>query len=1097
MINSLLNFSVRQRLLVLLAMLILSGFGWLSLRQIPIDAFPDVTNVQVQVLATAGGMSPPDMEKLVTRPIEIELAGLPKLAEVRSVSKIGLCVITVVFEDGVDDYFARQLVFERLSGARDKLPAGVEVQLGPISTGLGEIYQYTLVSKDKKYDATELRTIQQYIVRPILRTVPGVTDVNSFGGQVKQYQVLIKPDRLTSYGITLQQVFEALEKNNANASGNFIEHGSEQYVVRGLGLVKDTKDIENIIVVTHAHAPVYVRDVADVVIGAELRQGALTANGEGEAVAGIVLMLKGASGRDVVNGVKEKLPAIRKALPPGVELVPYYDRTDLVKKAIHTVTTALQEGAILVFIILIVLLADIRSAIIVTLVLPLAALFAFIMMRWYGMSANLMSLGGLAIGIGMMVDGAVVMVENIHRHLTEKPDDAKQHAHATRVAQTSESAVSRISKSAAAKPFQCPADLEVGDTAGLETCATTLASGSARHAGKTEVVLYAAKEVGRPIVFGIFIIIVVFLPLFTLEGFEGKMFSPLAFTISFALLGSLFLSLTLVPMLCTVFLKQAPQEHDPFHIRWLKHIYLLLLKPCVRHPWLVVITAVLALAGALALVPRIGTEFLPTLDEGAISIKLARLPSISLPQSLELAGRVERIVKQFPEVIDVVSRTGRADIASDPEGVDASDVTVTLKPREQWTSAATKDELVDKMREAVAQVPGVAASFTQPIALRVDELVSGVKSAIGIKIFGDDLEVLKTKAEAVARVLGKVHGAADINVEKVSGLAYLQIEIDRDKLARYGINVADVQEVVETAIGGKEATKVYEGQKVFGLAVRFPESARSDVSPIRQILIASPQGALIPLGQLAHVYVTEGPAQISREMAQRRIVVECNVTDRDIGGFVKEAQQKIDAAVKLPPGYYLTWGGQFENQQRAMKRFAIVVPITIAAIFLLLFGSFNSVKQALLIILNIPFALIGGILALLIGHFNISVSASVGFIALFGVAVLNGIVMVSYFNELRREGMNVELAVIKGAVLRLRPVLITASVAALGLVPMLFATGPGSEIQKPLAAVVIGGLISSTLLTLFLLPTLYKVFEREPINDTLVHLPEPPSTKEL
>jgi cobalt-zinc-cadmium resistance protein CzcA len=1045
MINPILNFSVRQRLLVLLATLILAGFGWLSLRQIPIDAFPDVTNVQVQVLATAGGMSPPDMEKLVTRPIEIELAGLPKLTEVRSVSKIGLSLITVVFEDGVNDYFARQLVFERLQGAREKLPAGVEVQLGPISTGLGEIYQYTLVSKDKKYDATELRTIQQYIVRPILRTVPGVTDVNSFGGLVKQYQVLIKPDRLTSYGITLQQVFEALEKNNANASGNFIEHGSEQYVVRGLGLVKDTKDIENIIVTTHEHAPVYVRDVADVVVGAELRQGAVTANGEGEAVAGIVLMLKGASGRDVVHGVKEKLPAIRKALPKGVELVPYYDRTDLVKKAIHTVTKALQEGAVLVLIILIVLLADLRSAIIVTLVLPLAALFAFIMMRWYGLSANLMSLGGLAIGIGMMVDGAVVMVENIHRHLTEKPDEANKHA----------------------------------------------------HASKTEIVLYAAKEVGRPIVFGIFIIIVVFLPLFTLQGFEGKMFSPLAFTISFALLGSLVLSLTLVPMLCTVFLKQAPHEHDPFHIRWLKQLYLVLLKPCVRRPWLVVLPAVLALAGALALVPRIGTEFLPTLDEGAVSIKLQRLPSISLPQSIELAGRVERIVKQFPEVIDVVSRTGRADIASDPEGVEASDITVTLKPREQWTTAKTKEELVEKMRKAVAEVPGVAASFTQPIALRVDELVSGVKSAIGIKIFGDDLEVLKSKAEAVARVLGKVRGAADINVEKVSGLAYLQIEIDRGKIARYGINVADVQQVVETAIGGKEATRVYEGQKVFGLAVRFPESARSDVSPIRQILIASPQAALIPLGQLAHVYVTEGPAQISREMAQRRIVVECNVTDRDIGSFVKEAQQKIDTAVKLPPGYFLTWGGQFENQQRAMKRFSIVVPITIAAIFLLLFGSFNSVKQALLIILNIPFALIGGILALVIGHFNMSVSASVGFIALFGVAVLNGIVMVSYFNELRREGMNVELAVIQGAVLRLRPVLITASVAALGLVPMLFATGPGSEIQKPLAAVVIGGLISSTLLTLFMLPTLYKVFQREPVRDTSLHLPEPPSTTEL
>lgn len=1045
MINPILNFSVRQRMLVILASVALAGFGSLSLKQIPIDAFPDVTNVQVQVLCTAGGMSPPEVEKLVTRPIEIELAGLPRLTEVRSVSKIGLSAITVVFEDGVDDYFARQLVFERLQGARDKFPAGVEANLGPITTGLGEIYQYTLVSKDKKHDATELRTIQDYIVRPILRTVPGVTDVNSFGGLVKQYQVIVQPDRLTSYGITLQQVFEALQKNNANASGNFIEHKSEQYVVRGLGLVKDTKDIGNIIVATHEHAPVYVRDVADVQIGADLRQGAVTANGEGEAVAGIVLMLKGASGRDVVNAVKERLPAIQKALPKGVELVPFYDRTDLVKKAIHTVTKALEEGAIFVLIVLIILLADVRSAIIVTLVLPLAALFAFIMMKWNGMSANLMSLGGLAIGLGMMVDGAVVMVENVHRHLTEKPDEAEKHA----------------------------------------------------HAGKTEIVLYAAKEVGRPIVFGIFIIIVVFLPLFTLQGFEGKMFSPLAFTISFGLLGSLILSLTFVPMLCTYFLKQTPHERDPFHIRWLKNSYLALLKPCVRRPWLVVLPALLALIGSFALVPRIGTEFLPTLDEGSIAVQTFRIPSISLPQSLELQTRAEKILKQFPEVIDVVSKTGRADIASDPMGVELSDVIVSLKPHEEWTTTKSKEELVDKMRDALAELPGVASSFSQPIALRVDELVSGVKSAIGIKIFGDDLTVLKDKAEAMSRVLAKVRGAADVNVEKVSGLAYLEIEIDRDKIARYGINVADVQEVVETAIGGKEASKVYEGQKVFGLSVRFPESSRNDVEPIRNILVASPSGALIPLGQLAKVYVTEGPAQISREMAQRRIVIECNVTDRDLGGFVKEAQQKIDAAVKLPPGYFVTWGGQFENQQRAMKRFSIVVPITIAAIFLLLFSSFNSVKQALLIIMNIPFALIGGILALVIGDFNLSVSASVGLIALFGVAVLNGIVMVSYFNELRREGMNVEMAVVKGAILRLRPVLITASVAALGLVPMLFATGPGSEIQKPLAAVVIGGLISSTLLTLFMLPTLYKVFERDKVKDTTVHLPEPPSTKDL
>jgi cobalt-zinc-cadmium resistance protein CzcA len=1044
MINAILSFSVRQRMLVILATLILTGFGVLAVKQIPIDAFPDVTNVQVQVLASAGGMSPPEIEKLVTRPLEWSFAGLPRQTEIRSVSKIGLSLITVVFEDGVDDYFARQLVSERLQSVRANLPEGVEVQLGPISTGLGEIFQYRLVSKDPKYDIIELRTIQDYIVRPILRTVPGVTDVNSFGGLVKQYQVIVNPDRLVSFGISLSQVFEALEKNNANASGNFIEHKSEQYIVRGLGLVKGIRDIENIIVTAHDHTPIYIRDLAEVKIGAELRQGAFSANGEGEGVAGIVLMLKGASGRDVVNAVKAKLPSIQKALPKGVELLPFYDRTELVTKAIHTVTEALQEGAIFVFIMLIVLLADLRSAVIVTLVLPLAALFAFILMKWQGLSANLMSLGGLAIGIGMMADGAVVMVENVHRHLTKTPSQEK-HA----------------------------------------------------HAGKIETVLYAAKEVGRPIVFGIAIIIIVFLPLFTLEGFEGKMFAPLAFTISFALLGSLILSLTFVPTLCTFFLKQVPHEKDPFHIRWLKQAYVFVLRPCVGHPWLVVLAALLALGGAFALVPRIGTEFLPTLDEGSVGVQTFRIPSISMPQTIALQTEAEKILKRFPEVIDVISKTGRADIASDPMGIEVSDVIATLKPREEWTTTKSKEELVEKMRVALADLPGVAASFSQPIALRVDELVSGVKSAIGIKIFGDDLDVLKQRAEAVARVLGKVPGATDINVEKVSGLAYLQIEIDRDKIARYGINVADIQAIIETAIGGKEATKVYEGLKVFGLAVRFPETARNDVEPIREILVPSPGGALLPLGQLANIYVTEGPAQISREMGQRRIVVECNVTGRDLGGFVAEAQRNIDASVKLPPGYYITWGGQFENQQRAMKRFAIVVPITIAAIFLLLFSSFNSVKQAFLIILNIPFALIGGIMALVVGEFNLSVSASVGFIALFGVAVLNGVVMVSYFNELRRGGMKVNLAVIEGAILRLRPVLITASVAALGLIPMLFATGPGSEIQKPLAAVVIGGLISSTLLTLFILPTLYKVFESDELPAPEVHLPEPPSTQEL
>lgn len=1044
MINSILNFSIRQRMLVILGAVVLTGFGIVALKQIPIDAFPDVTTVQVQVLANAHGMSPPEVENLVTFPIEVEMGGLPRVQEVRSVSKIGLAVVTVVFEDGVNDYFARQLVFERLQQAREKLPAGVDVSLGPISTGLGEVFQYTLQSKDGKYSAMELRTIQDYIVRPILRTVPGVTDVNTFGGLVKQYQVVVNPDRLTAHRLSLRQVFEAVEKNNANASGGYIDHKSNQWVMRGLGLIKSTNDIANIVVASQNHMPIYVRDVAEVQIGAEPRQGAVSMNMKGEVVSGIVLMLKGASGRDVVNGVKQKLPLVEQALPKGVELVPYYDRTDLVRNCIHTVTRALEEGAIFVLIVLILLLGNLRCALIVTLVLPLSALAAFIMMRWYGLSANLMSLGGLAIGIGMMVDGAVVMVENIYRHLTERRDPAHPH----------------------------------------------------HQADKTHIVLFAAKEVGRPIVFGIAIIIVVFLPLFTLEGFEGKMFAPLAFTISFALVGSLLLSLTLVPVLCTWFLPRKAMEHDPKVLHLLKSLYLPPLRWTMSHPKTVVGIALVLLAGSIALLPLIGTEFLPALDEGAIVIQIFRAPDISLQQAMELQRRVEIILKQFPEVIDVVSRVGRPDIANDPMGLDQGEPVVTLKPIREWTTAHTKEELVQKMREALENLPGGVASFTQPIAMRVDELVSGVKSAIGIKIFGEDLAVLKEKSEQIVRILGKVGGAADVHAEKVSGLAYLEADIDREKIARYGINVADINEVIETAIGGREASRVFEGQKSFGVIVRFPEALRNDIEPIREIVIPSSSGALIPLGQIAKVYVTEGPAQISRENASRRIVIECNVMGRDIGSFVKEAQQKIDAAVKLPTGYFITWGGQFENQQRAMKRFAIVVPITIASIFLLLFSSFNSVKQALLIILNIPFALIGGILALVIGRFNLSVSASVGFIALFGVAVLNGVVMVSYFNELRREGLNVELAVVKGAVLRLRPVLITASVAALGLIPMLFATGPGSEIQKPLAAVVIGGLISSTLLTLFILPTLYNVFERR--TQPMPHpLPNPPLTTEL
>ncbi|MGH7801839.1 MAG: efflux RND transporter permease subunit [Thermodesulfobacteriota bacterium] len=1048
MIDKIITFALEQRFLILVFTALLVTLGVYSAKKLPIDAFPDVTNIQVQIITQAEGMAPTEVEKLVSFPIEVTMTGLPKITEVRSLSKIGLSVVTVVFEDDVDTYFARQLVFERLQQAKENLPPGVDAEMGPISTGLGEIYQY--VVEGDGYNAIELRTIQDWIIRPILRTVPGVTDVNSFGGFVKQYHVLISPDKLISRNLTLREVFEAVENNNANSGGSFIEHNSEQYIVRGLGLVKDPEDLRNIIITSHDGTPIYVKDVADVTIGPEVRQGAVTKDGKGEIVTGIVLMLKGASGREVVTDVKEKVEEIQKTLPSGVTIKPFYDRTDLVKRAIGTVIMALEEGAIFIFLVLLLFLGNFRSALIVGIVLPLSALFTFIMMGRFNISANLMSLGGLAIGIGMLVDGAIVMVENVYRHLEENQEERGNIVH---------------------------------------------------------TVLEAAKEVGRPIVFGISIIIAVFLPLFTLQGIEGKMFSPMALTVSFALLGSLIFSLTVIPILCTFLLGEKRSHFKNTAPRWLrvlievfnrfsglfeslsnniitslKNLYIPILRKALVRRKPVVGGAVLALIISLLLFPFIGTEFLPQLNEGSIAIQAFRLPSISLPESLEVSGQIERTLMKFPEVEAVVSKTGRAEIASDPMGVEISDILVNLKPQSDWKTAKTSEELAEKMRDELSSIPGVAYSFSQPIALRVDELISGIKAQIAIKLFGEDIEVLKNKAKEIREVMLKIKGVEDLNVERVSGLQYLQIDIDRSQIARYGINVSDIQEIVETAIGGKVATEVFEGQKRFGVLVRFPGDVRKDVNTIKNILVSTPNGARIPLEQLARVYLEEGPAQISRENGQRRIVIECNVQGRDIGGFVAEAQKKIASQVELPPGYFIDWGGQFENQQRAMARLYIVVPLVILLIFILLFSTFNSLKNALLIIMNIPFAIIGGILALLISGLYLSVSASVGFIALFGVAVLNGVVMVSYFNQLRREGVALEEAIIRGAELRLRPVLMTALVASLGLVPMLLATGPGSEIQRPLATVVIGGLISSTILTLIVLPTLYGWFEKKEVE---------------
>ena len=1014
------DFVLKQRLMVILGALLLIGIGVYSFKNLTIDAFPDVTNIQVQVISKAPGMSPLETERFVTLPIELQMSGLPGLTETRSLSKFGLSLVTLVFEDNVDIYFARQLVLERLIEAKESLPQGVEPMLGPVSTGLGEIYQYTVEGKGSPMD---LRALQDWVIRRLLRSVPGVADVNSFSADVKQYQVIVNPERLLKYNLTLNQMFEAIAKNNTNASGSIMKKGGEQYIIRGLGMLKTIDDIGGIVVASSHGTPVYVRDMAELKIGPpSAPSGAVIKNGN-EAVAGIVLLIKGGNSRDVVEKVKEKVKEVNKALPEGVKIAPFYDRAELVKRVLSTLRKALSEGALFVILVLFIFLGNVRSALVVTLSLPLTALFTFIIMRQIGLTANLMSLGGLAIAIGMIVDGAIVIVENIFRHLSERKGENLIH-----------------------------------------------------------VIAGASKEVLRPVIFGVLIIAIVFLPLFTLTGVEGKMFKPLAVTITIALVCSLIISIFVVPVLSSFIMKPGKEE-DTKLLSFVKRGYRLVRDWALKNRLKVIAVSAAAFLLSLALLLFIGKEFMPVLQEGTLTIQLIRLPGISLEESIEMEKRFQKILLSFPEVESVVSKIGAAEIATDPMGPELSDPIITLKPLSQWKTARTQEELINKMREKLeTSMPGAAFNFTQPIALRVDELISGVKSQIAVKLFGDDIEKLREKADEIARVMSTIKGTADLRVEQVSGQPYLHIEIDRSAMARYGINISDVQEIIEIAVAGKSPTEVFEGDKRFDVMMRFPEGKRGDIESIGNILVPMPEGRGIPLKQIARLYFIEGPNQISREDGQRRIVIECNVKDRDIGGFVGEAQEKISKGVKLPAGYYMTWGGQFENQERAMKRLMIIVPVTLLIIFLLLYMTFNSIKNALLIIMNIPFALIGGIVALFISGQYLSVPASVGFIALFGVAVLNGVVLVSYFNKLRLEGASIDEALRIGTDLRLRPVLMTALVAMLGLVPLLLSSGTGSEIQRPLAIVVVGGLITSTILTLIVLPTLYRWFEEEKIE---------------
>ena len=1023
MIDRIIEFSIRNRLLIMLFSIGVIGGGVLALAKLPIDAFPDVSPTLVQIVTESPGLAPEEVEKLITYPVEVAMNGMPGVQQVKSISAFGISQVSVYFNDDVNIYFARQLALEKLQDAKEQIPAGLgDPKIGPITTGLGQVYQYVVGGKN--YDKVELRSMQDWIVKYNLRTVNGVTEVLSFGGDVKQYQVQVDPRALLQYGVTLAQTREAIGNNNRNVGGGYIERGPEEYLVRGIGLAENLDDIGNIIIDQRAGTPVYVRNVADVRFGPEVRRGAVTMNGKGEVVTGIVLKRIYENTSRVIASVKDRVSELNTALPAGVEIKPFYDQSELVERAVGTVRDALLEGAVLIVIVLFLFLGNVRSALIVTTMLPLSLLLAVILMEWFGLSANLMSLGGLAIGIGMMVDGGVVMVENAYRHLSETKRATAEH------------------------------EIKFQES-------------------RAHLVLRAAREVGRPIVFAIAIIVIVFLPLFTLQGVEGKMFRPMAFAISFAMVGSLVFSLTIIPVLCATFL-QGGNEEDTWVMRHIKRPYLPLLKWSLNNRRKMLIGAVTALVASLAIVPFLGSEFVPQLEEGSILYRATLPPSAGLNEGIRTATELERIAQQMPEVQDVVSKIGRAESGGDPEPVNNIEAIVTLSS----SGKRSKAELIEAMEAKFAKFPGVEFNFSQPIANRVDELLSGVKAQLAIQLFGEDLNQLVTSANQISETVSRVRGAEDVQTEQVTGQPQLQIRIDRGAIARYGINVEDVQEAIETAVGGEEAGQVFEGVRRFDITVRLKEGFRSNVDAIAGILIPSPDAhARIPLNQVASLNVVSGPKQISHDNGQRRVVIQLNVRGRDMGGFVAEAQTAIAETVKLAPGYFVTWGGQFENQQRAMRRLMIIVPLTIGLIYLLLFSSFGSLRQAGLIILNIPFAMIGGILGLLISRQYLSVPASVGFIALFGVAVLNGVVLVSYINSLRREGLSVEEAVVQGTMLRLRPVLMTATVAILGLVPLLISSGAGSEVQRPLAAVVVGGLLTSTALTLLMLPTLYGWFE--------------------
>lgn len=1028
MLERALEFSLRQRFVVVLGAILLVVLGILAWPQVNLDAVPDITTNQISINTETGGMSPEEVEKLVTFPIETAMGGIPGVEQVRSLSQFGLSQVNVVFRDDKDIYFARQLVSERLNGVKDDLPDGVgSPTMGPVSTGLGDIYMYAIESPDRT--PAQLRELQDWVIAPQLRTVPGVAEVNATDGSVKQYQVVVSPQAMLARSVSVDDVVAALQNNNENAGGGLLERNGERVLIRSVGLAQTTSDIEQIVVKSEDGVPVLIRDVASVELGVPVLTGISTKDGK-ESLMVIVMMLKGANGQTVANAVNERIEDIKGQLPKDVTLTTTYDRAEFVGDVLHTVEKSLLEGAALVIIVLVVLLGNFRGAIIAAIAIPLAMLFAVLGMKQFGISGNLMSLG--AIDFGIIVDGAVIMVENCVRRLSE-------------------------------------ARAMLGRTLTKE-----------EHAA---VIKQATSEVRKVTQFGEMIIIATFIPILALEGVEGKMFRPMALVFILALVGALILSLTLIPTLCSLFLSRDTQEKHSRLLGFFERLYAPTLAFALkRRAWVIGAASVLLVACGF-LFTRIGSEFVPKLDEGSLVIQPIRVRTVDMEQTIKLVTAYEKKVLEVPEVLTVVTRTGTPEIATDPMPLSLSDSFLTLKPKAQWRPGMTKEKLIAELQSKIQQVPGQGYNFSQPIELRFAEIVSGVKADVGIKVFGENLGELKAKADEIAALMQDIPGATDIEVEQVDDVPVFQIDIDREAIARLGISIADIQHIVSVALGGEEVGQIVEGDRRFGLAVRLPEDIRNDPEAIKSLRVETPTGGSVPLSSLATIGDRVAPAQISREMGKRRVVVTLNVRGRDLGSFIAEAQRKVKSDLKLDEGYYVTWGGQFENLQRASQRLTIVVPVALGLIFVLLFSTFGSMKQAALIFTGVPLAVTGGIIALALRGMPFSITAGVGFIALSGVAVLNGVVMVSAINRLRSEsGMSVLEAVKTGASQRLRPVLMTALVAALGFIPMALNTGIGAEVQRPLATVVIGGILSATLLTLVVLPVLYTWFEKDTVS---------------